>query len=90
VACVSIEGPILRFETERHKRFRVSRVFFEIVLGGEKYLPLPIEFGCCHYAVLQCCDLKDECTLRDHESSGKSGNSSLFQSEFQTSYGKII
>jgi hypothetical protein len=33
--------------------------------GGE-YLPLPADFRCCRYAVLQCCNLKDEFTLRDN------------------------
>ena len=35
-------------------------------LAGGEYLPLPVEFGCCRYAVLKCCGLKDEFTLGDN------------------------
>ena len=46
-------------------RFHAFEVTLSGFAGGE-YLPLPVEFGGCRYAVLQCCGLKDEFTLRDN------------------------
>jgi len=54
-------------------RFSASEVTLSGFTGGE-YFPLPAEFLCCSHAVLQCCCLKDECTLRDNGVLQNSGN----------------
>jgi hypothetical protein len=55
---------------------------FEVRSRGE-YLPLPADFGCCRYAMLQCCGLKEEFAFRFNESPlKKSINSSLFMLTF--------
>jgi len=46
-------------------RFNVSKVTLSGFAGGE-YLPLPADFRCCRYTVLQCCGFKDEFTLRNN------------------------
>ena len=63
-----IIGQIIFFISEHHCPF--ASVLCEVTLWGfvgGGYLPLlPAEFGCCRYAVLQCCGWKDEFTLRDN------------------------